>query len=287
MRAQNPFFWPFEQIFSNFSTVGSQNATEYWPQSALTTRPAVISKISLADFPVVLLDGLSDFGANRADGILLCLILPVIGLVGALAAGGRGYFDLIFPLLSGFVLVSPIAAFAFFEMSRRRGLDQRAGWRDALGLFASPAIGSVIVLSLILVSLFILWVSIAHFLYLDLMAPHLPKSLDALVIRTFTTAPGWHLLIIGYAVGLIFAIAVLALTVVAFPVVLDRPIGLLAAISLSFRAFAMNFFPLMVWGLIVSLLLAIGTGLFLLGLVVVLPVLGHATWHLYRRLIHF
>lgn len=287
MRAQNPFFWPFQQAISAFSSVGDENARAYWDSAALSRTPPIIQRIGFSDLFAALADGAADFGKTRADAILLVFLLPVIGVVAVIAASGPGYAELVFPLLSGFVLVSPIAAFGFYEMSRRLESNQRAGWTDALGVLASPAIGTIALLSLMLISLFILWIGAAHFLFVAFSGKQHPISLSVMLVHIVTHLRGWGLILSGFAVGFVFAVMVLAISVVSFPMVLDRPEGVVGAVTTSLKAFALNAGPLLAWGLIVALGLFVGVAFALVGLVVVLPVLSHATWHLYRRLVHY
>ncbi|MGC9271397.1 DUF2189 domain-containing protein [Acidiphilium sp.] len=287
MRAQNPFFWPFQQLANGLLSVGDESDQSYWDTANIERTRPIIQQIGYSDLIACLTLGVADFGKTRADAVLMMLILPVVGLCGAVAAAGQGYADLVFPLLSGFVLVSPITAFAFYEMSRRLELNERARWRDALGILKSPAIGSVMLLSLLLVSLFILWIGTAHFLFLAFSGkPHAP-ALGVMLLHIVTHLRGWGLIISGFGVGFVFAVIVLAISVVSFPMVLDRPVGIVEAIGTSLKAFVMNVGPLLAWGLLVSLALFAGVAFLLVGLVVVLPILGHATWHLYRRLVHY
>jgi uncharacterized membrane protein len=287
MRAQNPFFWPFQMVFSGFSSVGKSADQTYWDSTAVARTTPVIQSITYNDLFAALAEGAQDFAKTRADAILLVFILPIIGVAAIVAASGPGYADLLFPLLSGFVLVSPIAAFGFYEMSRRLETDQNAGWTDALGVLTSPAIGTIALLSLTLISIFILWMGAAHFLFVAFSGKQHPISLGVMLVHIVTHLRGWGLIISGFAVGFVFAVIVLALSVVSFPMVLDRPEGFVGAIGTSLKAFAFNVGPLLVWGLIVSLGLFVGVAFALVGLVVVLPILSHATWHLYRRLVHY
>ncbi len=287
MRAQNPFFWPFQQIANAMVSFGQSSDRAYWDEAAVARTKPIIQRIGFSDLTAALAEGLADFGKTRADAVLLVLILPVVGVCAALLASGDGYADLIFPLFSGFVLISPITAFSFYEMSRRLEIDQKAGWRDALGLFSSPAIGSVVLLSLVLVSLFILWISAAHFLFVAFSGRQHALGLGVMLLHIVTHLRGYGLIASGFGVGFLFAVVVLAISVVSFPMVLDRPEGVVSAIATSLKAFVLNVGPLLAWGLLVSLGLLVGCLFALVGLVIVLPVLGHATWHLYRRLVHY
>ncbi len=132
-------------------------------------------------------------------------------------------------------------------------------------------------------ALFIVWILTAHGIYFATMGPEAPASIGSFARDVFTTGAGWALLILGCAVGFLFAALVLATSVVSFPLLLDRDVGLPAAVITSMRVAAANPVTIAVWGLIVAAGLVIGSIPFFLGLIVVMPILGHATWHLYRR----
>jgi uncharacterized membrane protein len=131
----------------------------------------------------------------------------------------------------------------------------------------------------------LLWLAAAQAIYLVTLGPEPPASIGAFVRDVFTTRPGWALIVVGMGVGFLFAVLVLTISVVSFPLLLDRNVGLCAAVATSIRAVATNPGPMIAWGLIVAASLAIGSIPLLLGLIVVMPVLGHATWHLYRKVV--
>ena len=133
--------------------------------------------------------------------------------------------------------------------------------------------------------LFVVWILTAHGIYYATLGPEAPASAGGLLQDTFTTGAGWTMLIVGCAVGFLFAALVLAVSVVSFPLLLDRDVGLPVAIITSIRVAAANPVPILAWGAIVAVGLALGSIPFFLGLIVVMPILGHATWHLYRRVV--
>jgi len=103
--------------------------------------------------------------------------------------------------------------------------------------------------------------------------------------RVFTTPEGWNLIIVGNLVGFVFAAGVLAISVVSFPLLLDRDVGVVVAVLTSVRAVIENPLQIAAWGLVVAALLVLGSLPLFMGLAVVMPVLGHASWHLYRKLV--
>ena len=110
-------------------------------------------------------------------------------------------------------------------------------------------------------------------------------SMPHFIREVFTTPEGWMLIIVGNFVGFLFAATVLIVSVVAFPLLVDREVGAVEAVLTSVRAFAANPIMMVIWGLIVAALLVIGSLPFFLGLAIVIPLLGHATWHFYRQVI--
>jgi len=246
--------------------------------------PAV-RKIRMADVVDCLQRGFDDFWEKPSHYIFVALIYPIAGLVFAYWTAGNNALPLLYPLISGFALVGPFAAIGLYEISRRRELGLDTSWRHALGVRRSPAIYSIAVVGVMLAIIFLVWLYAASALYNVLFGVTPPESAGAFIRDIFTTREGWMLIILGNAIGLLFAVVTLAASVVAFPLLLDRDVGAYAAIHTSVRAFMRNPLEILAWGVIVAVLLAIGMLPLFAGLAIVLPILGHATWHLYRRVV--
>jgi uncharacterized membrane protein len=245
----------------------------------------VVRRIAPADLAAVLSRGLDDFAYFRTDVVFLCLIYPMVGLVLGRLAFSENMVPLIFPIASGFALIGPFAAVGLYEMSRRREAGLPVSWPGDFAATRSPAFGKIAALGLILVLVLLLWLAAAQVLYDVTLGPEPPASLGAFVRDVLTTRAGWTLIVAGLGVGFLFAAAVLAVGVVSFPLLIDRDVSVAAAIATSVRAAAANPGTMALWGLIVALALVVGSIPFFLGLVIVMPVLGHATWHLYRALV--
>lgn len=242
-----------------------------------------VNRITIEDLKLALREGAEDFGALRTDVMFIVILYPIIGLCLAAVAFQRELLPLLFPLMSGFALLGPVAAVGLYEMSRRRERGEPAGIRAALGVMQSPAIGAILTVGLGLFVLFTAWILIAYFIFTVTLGPEPPVSAWAFLSDVFTTGAGWTMLIVGCAVGFVFAAITLATTVVSIPLLLHRHVGVRTAIQTSLDLTAKNPGTVATWGLIVTILLVVGTIPLFLGLVLAFPILGHATWHLYRR----
>lgn len=241
-----------------------------------------VRTLTPADLKTVLLKGLEDFRAMPTHAVFLCLIYPVIGLLLARLAFGYDIIPMLYPLAAGFALLGPLAAIGLYELSRRRELGVDTSWTHAFDVFYSPSFPSIAALGFLLLAIFTIWIAVANSLYVSAFGYGTPESLAAFARDLFTTPEGQFLIVTGNLTGFVFALLVLVITVVSFPLLLDRNAGVATAILTSVQLVRKNPVTLMLWGLIVAIGLALGFATLLLGLAVVIPVLGHATWHLYR-----
>lgn len=247
--------------------------------------PAEVRRIGFHDLTDALRLGWSDFAAKPSHLVFLVLIYPLAGIIFALWTSGNNALPMLFPLASGFVLLGPLAAVGLYEISRRRERGLELHWRDALAVRQSPALPSIVLVGAWLLALFVVWLLVARTLYIWLYGDVIPASLDSFLYSISTTERGWGLIVAGNVIGACFALVALATTCVAFPLLLDRDVGAVAAIQTSVRAFAANPLQMIAWGIIVGLAMAVGSIPLFVGLAIVLPVLGHATWHLYRKVV--
>ncbi|OWJ66211.1 DUF2189 domain-containing protein [Inquilinus limosus] len=286
MTIRNPLEWGADQLRFGGHALRTGGQSVFHAEENPNTLAPAVHRIGLHDLREALAKGFEDFGHYRTDVLYLCLIYPVVGLVLARAMVGQDMIPLLFPLASGFALIGPFAAIGLYEMSRRREMGQPSSWGAAFGVLRTPRFGVILTVGAILAAIFVLWMFLANVIYNNTLGPDAPASLGSFLSQVFGTAAGWTLIVVGCGVGLVFAVAAMAIGVVSFPLLLDRDVGADTAIWTSVRAVAANPVPMAAWGLIVVAGLVLGSIPLFVGLIVVMPVLGHATWHLYRRMVN-
>ena len=253
--------------------------------AAPTVAAPKVRTIRPSDLFDALAKGLDDFKAMPSHVVFLSLVYPVAGLLFARLAFGYELLPILFPLLAGFALIGPLAAIGLYELSRRRELGLSTSWKDAFGVLRSHSIPAIVTLGSLLMAIFLTWLITAQLIYDTTFGGERPVSIAGFVEDVLTTRPGWTLILVGNAVGFLFALTAFTISVVSFPLLLDRDVGFAAAIATSVRAVLANPFSMALWGLIVAAALAVGSLPLLIGLAVVMPVLGHSTWHLYRKVV--
>jgi len=249
------------------------------------TETPKVRRIGVDALRTALVRGLDDFRDKPSHLLFLGIIYPIAGLFLSRLVFGYAILPLLFPLAAGFALLGPFAAIGLYELSRRREAGLEAGWRHAFGVLQSPAIRQILMLGAILAVTFVVWLAVAWGLYAATLGTAEPETVGGFADRLFSTSAGWALILIGNGVGFLFAVFALTISVVSFPLLLDRHVPVATAIATSVKAVTTNPWPMAVWGLIVAVGLVLGSIPLFVGLAVVMPVLGHATWHLYRQVV--
>jgi len=246
-----------------------------------------VQRLTTADLRGALRDGLDDFLHFRTDVMMMAVIYPLIGLMLSFLAFQQEMFALLFPLAAGFALVGPLAATGLYEMSRRREAGEEASWLHAFQLLRSPTFAPVMTLGLYLIAIYAVWLYAAAFIYRVTLGTLAPEGMMSFASMLFSTSEGWAMIVIGNAIGFLFALTVLVTGFIAFPMLVDRRVGLPVAVTTSIRVAQQNKRITLGWGAIVATFLLIGALPLFLGMIFVLPILGHGTWHLYRRAVRF
>jgi uncharacterized membrane protein len=261
---------------ANFHVIAGANETPAHP---------VVRKIGLADLREALSRGLDDFMAMPSHLVFLGLIYPIAGVCLAALTFSNNALPLLYPLATGFALVGPFAAIGLYEISRRRELGMEATWQDAFDVLKSPSIPSIAALGVLLLVIFLAWLTTARMLYQSLFGYAVPASYSQFINDVLASPQGMSLILAGNALGFVFAAVVLSISAISFPLLLDRDVGAAVAIQTSIKAVLVNPIVMAAWGLIVAAGLLVGSLPLFVGLAITVPVLGHATWHLYRRVV--
>lgn len=287
MASQNHVENPFEFIIEKLSWGVADLGKAVIPNPARHVGQAVpqVRRIAVADLWDALRKAWGDVAATRDDILFIGVIYPVAGLVLAALASGNDLLPMVFPLASGFAILGPVAAVGLYEMSRLREQGEPVTWVSAFGVLSSPALRSIVSLGAVLLAMFGLWLAVAYQINLATLGAAAPPTFLAFTHNVFWTHAGWTLIAAGVGVGFLFALLAFAIGVVSFPLLLDRDVDMWMAVRTSFRAVAANPGVMALWGLIVAGGLVLGSLPALVGLIIVMPLLGHATWHLYRKLI--
>lgn len=253
-----------------------------YPSDAAPEIP--VRKIKPGTLDAVLREGYRDFLDHRGDLIVVGIIYPIIGFAAAAVALGGALIPLFFPIAAGIGLLGPVAAIGFYELARRDEAGLESGWAHFLDVAKRPAWDSIMAVTGILLIIFFAWLAVAWVLYAAFLGTP-PDSVGDFLTALFTTPRGWGLILVGNVVGLFFAWVVLTLSVVSLPMLVDRDVDARTAIGTSMRAVSANKGVMARWGVMVAVLLVLGSIPAFIGLAFVLPWLGYATWHLYTRLV--
>lgn len=244
-----------------------------------------IATVKMADILEVLRLGLADFFRAPLFGLFFSAVYVAGGLLLWKVYGVAGQQWWLAPVAVGFPLLAPFAAVGLYEVSRRIEAGQRLDWGAVLGVVFRQKDRQIPAIAAVIIVVFLFWVFVAHALFALFMGLRAFTS-GTDIVSLFFEGNGPLMLLVGGAVGAGFAGALFAITVAGLPLLLEREIDFVTAMIHSTQAVLANKAAMLVWGAIITLLMLIGMLPLFLGLFVVLPVLGHATWHMYRRLMH-
>jgi uncharacterized membrane protein len=249
------------------------------------TAPLKLRRIEPADCFAALAEGFDDALEMPTYPAFLGLFYALAGVTLVSLSSFANALQLAFPLAAGFALLGPFVAIGLYEMSRRREQGLEADLRDIFAVAHSPALSSVLALSLLLFAIFAAWIGAAQLLYVRIYGPDPPAAIIPFFHDVLATSRGWLLIGLGGLIGSCFAALALCLSVISFPLMLDRDVGLVSAIRASLRLSRQCPIAVALWGLIVAAALVIASIPLFVGLAVAMPTLGHATWRLYRRVV--
>jgi len=247
-------------------------------------KPLEIRKIDIGDLMDCIAKGVQDFKRAPKYGMFFGAIYAVGGWLVLWFAFELGYYYLAYPFIMGFALFAPFAAAGTYEISRRLDAGEPLSWSAVLGAVWGRAGKEFSWLALVSLFTFIIWLDCAVFLFLLFYGVHVP-TLTGLVTSVFTTTYGLTFLAVGNGIGAIIALIVFSFTAVSPPLLVDRDIDFVTAMTTSVRAVLANPLVMLAWAGVIAADMAVSFVTLFVALIVVFPVLGHTTWHLYRRLI--
>ncbi|QLC24281.1 DUF2189 domain-containing protein [Parasphingopyxis algicola] len=257
-------------------------------EASLDTTPATVPlpvrTITAVDLNESLAAGYADFKAKRGDLIFVGLLYPLVGAVASVVMTGSD-ISMLFPLFAGLSLLGPLVATGFYELAKRREAGRDSSWWHFFGVLKNRSILSIAAVGVGLLAIFGAWLAAAALIYTFFFGLQPPGTAANFAEMVLTTQAGWGMIVVGNLVGLLFAIVVLAVSVVSLPLLVDRKVSAERAVATSLAAFRRNPAVLLRWGVTVGLILTVAAIPLLIGLAVALPVLGYATWHLYTRLV--
>ena len=237
------------------------------------------------DLRIALRQGLDDFLDLRGDLFFAGLIYTLIGVAAVAMTTNMPLLPFFYPVVAGVGLLGPLAAVGFYELAKRREAGQEVHWFNFLDVRKRPSVDDMGMVAGLLIVIFALWLVAAGALYAALFGWSTPTDFIGFFRDVLTTVNGWLLIVAGAIVGAIFGWIVLAISVVSLPMLVDCNVSASDAVSASWRAAHANKGEMIRWGLTVIGLLVLGSIPMFVGLALVLPWLGYATWHLYTRLV--
>lgn len=246
------------------------------------TLPAVAA-LSVSDMHQCLFEGMSDFARAPVYGIFFGAVFALAGLAIVAALTWWQIPWLIYPFAIGFPLIGPFAAAGLYEVSRRLETGQPLSWGTVLPVVWAQRGRELSWMAFVMLFVFWIWMYQIRLLVALFLGRLSFSTLDRFLTIVFTTTEGWIFLAVGHVVGAAISLGLFSITVISIPLLMERNIDFVTAMITSIKTVAASPAVLLGWGVVVTVSMLVACVPFFLGLLVVLPVLGHTTWHIYRR----
>ncbi len=243
-----------------------------------------VRSVAVSDIREVLKAGFADFRKAPAFGLFFSAIYVAGGIIIYLVYAAAGQEWWLIPVIVGFPILAPFAAVGLYEVSRRIEAGEPLVWREVLGVVFSQKDRQIPSMAMVIMLMFMFWVFVAHTIFALFMGLSAMTNVTS-SLALLLDGNGPIMLLVGSAIGAGFAAVLFSITVAGLPLLLDREIDFVSAMILSVQAVIANIGPMILWGIVIAALLFLGMLPLFLGLFLALPILGHATWHMYRRLL--
>jgi uncharacterized membrane protein len=256
-------------------------------QSGSGAPPAfpVVRAATFEDVRAALSQGWQDFASAPAYGLFFGGIYALGGLLVVSTVAFMGMSYLAYPLAAGFVLIGPFVAAGLYEVSRRLEKNEPLDWRGVIGVVFAQGGREFAWMAFVSIFAFIVWMYQVRLLLALFLGFQSFASFGAFMHVLVTTGDGLAFLALGHIVGAVMASLVFSLTAISFPLLLDRDVDFITAMIVSVQAVIKSPVVMLGWAFAIVVIIALASAPFFLGLFVALPVLGHATWRLYRRIV--
>ena len=243
-----------------------------------------VNAITASDVLFSLRDGLRDFQKAPTYGLFFGLVYAGFGWLLIYLMVGLDFGSYVYPMVTGFALVAPFAAAGLYEISRLLEQGQPLSWGAIFGCIFGRGGRAVGIMAMVTTFSYIIWLDIAAALYVMFFSMK-PLRFGALLEAILTTPKGFAFFVVGNSIGAVLAGIVFSIMVVSLPMVFDRDVDFVTAMITSVKSVLKNPRPMLLWCVIIGVLTILSLVSVFVGLLVSLPILGHATWHLYRRVV--
>lgn len=250
------------------------------------TQKPRIQKIAWRDIRASIGEGVADFRKAPSFGLFFSLVYVLGGIIIYLQLAVWGQIWWIIPVALGFPVLGPFLAVGLYEVSRRIEANEPVEWSSVLGVVYRQRDRQVPSMAVWAIMVFLAWMYLAHLIFALFFGLSAITQFDSSFSFLFSTE-GLLMTVIGSGVGAALSLALFSTTVIGLPLVLDREIDVISAMIASVSAVKANPGPLIGWGVLAGASILVAMIPLFLGLFLVLPVLGHATWRLYRRVVAF
>jgi uncharacterized membrane protein len=263
--------------------MGGSIVSEKQEQARRMPGMPVVNSVDFADLWEVLKAGLADFRRAPMMGMFFGGVYAFGGIVIALSLTVWDIPWMIYPVAIGFPLLGPFLAVGLYEISRRLEEGRPLVWGEILGVVWLQRQRELAWMAFVMLFVFWVWTYQIRLLVAIILSRSSFSTFDRFVDVVFTTSQGWTFLFVGHIVGAILALIMFSITIVSIPLLMERQADFVTAMITSVKSVTTSPLPMIAWGVFVTLAVIVSAIPAFLGLLVTLPVLGHATWHLYRK----